>query len=328
MKRTRKKVLGLFCLGLVVAMTVFAAILPAPETQATTTVTDVIQVRVVGSVPDVNMSGIVNESIFTSSDHSITVTYENVNDLDIKVKYKDADGVEYITSLLEGLDGHVDYYAGEVTVNFDFIAGTYSYINKDGEEVILPLEGYGYGEYYITTTGIGWEGAEDSDYTSFSLLPVYGDVDQEQVEEDYEYHLNLHYTPKDETGTGGEVTHIVVEVYDKNGNKVIFSPLEVDAPEDRIELPFADYGLEDGKYTIKIYAYDEDKLLYKNPYVIEMDYVAKVPKVPDTGELLQGLNISQTDYLITGLMIFGLVAVCGVVFIMKNDKKKSTRRRK
>ena len=59
MKKTHKKILGLFGLVLVVAVTVFAAFLPAPKTQAvdTTTVTDTISVRVVGSTPVVNLSG-------------------------------------------------------------------------------------------------------------------------------------------------------------------------------------------------------------------------------------------------------------------------------
>lgn len=324
MKRTHKKVLGLFCLGLVAVMTIFAALLPVPETQATASVTDTIQVRVVGSVPDVNMSGIENDSEFTNGKHSITVTYEEVSDLDIKLKYTGADGIEHEMSLLEGEDGHVDYYAGEVTINFDFLKGEYSYINKDGEEKVLSLEYYGYGNYFIDTTGIGWNSAKDSDYTSFLLTPIKGGIEREEVDGEYKYYLDIE---DDDDGTGESVVkEVVVRIYDEDGNEVPFSPITVDPSDDRIELPFSDYGLEDGTYRIEIYAYGEDGLLYDNPYVIMLDYVAKVPQTPDTGGIFQNLNISKTDYLITGLMIFGLVAVCGVVFIMKNDKKKVSRK--
>ena len=56
MKKTKKRVLGLLGLVLVIITTIFAAFLPGPEASAEggiTSVTDTISVRVVGSVPDI-----------------------------------------------------------------------------------------------------------------------------------------------------------------------------------------------------------------------------------------------------------------------------------
>ena len=61
MKKTEKRVLGLLGLILVAITTIFAAFLPGPEASATdsgTSVTDTIQVRVVGNSPAVEIVGV------------------------------------------------------------------------------------------------------------------------------------------------------------------------------------------------------------------------------------------------------------------------------
>ena len=44
--------------------------------------------------------------------------------------------------------------------------------------------------------------------------------------------------------------------------------------------------------------------------------------VPNTGGLFESLNISQSDYLITGLIIFFVVGVGGAIFIAKSKNYK------
>lgn len=326
MKKTHKKILGLVSLVFVVAMTIVAALLPAPETQAAnTSVTDTISVRVVGSVPNVGISGITNDSIFTSPSHSVTVEYENVEYLSVILKYTDADGVVHDIPLLQDGDDFVDYNTGEVTFNFNLLTGEYSYINKDGDEVVASLGVFGYGEYELDVIGQGWEGGTDGEYRTFSFYPVYGEVDREETPKSYQYYLDLHYDTYKEDGTGGEVNSLRVKVYDADKNEVVFSPIIVNAPTDRIELPFADYGLAEGIYTIKIYAYNQfGNLLYAKPYELTVDYVIKRLPTPNTGSFFQDLNISKTDYVVTGLIVFGIVAVAGVMVITKRDKKKSS----
>ncbi len=92
MKRHIKKAFGFFGLLLVVATTVFAATLPVPEATATTTVTDTITVRVIGSVPNVSILGISNDEIITVPRQSFIVNYENVETLAVILEHKDVDG--------------------------------------------------------------------------------------------------------------------------------------------------------------------------------------------------------------------------------------------
>lgn len=334
MKKTHKKIFGLFGLVLVAALTIFAAFLPGPETQASEgkVVTDTVQVRVVGESPDVNMTGIVDRSVFVKRRHDITVTYENVDDLSIVFKYTDGYDIEQTMSLLKGDDGHVNYSPGEITVSFDLLSGEYSYINWKGETVVEHMDYYGFGGYVIDVNGVGRDGSFDSDHTSFLFCPVVGSVDKVVDDEYYDYYLDLDY---DEYGsaTGGEVTKLEIKVYDAAEREVTFSPLTVTAPNNRIELPFAGYGLEDGTYSIKIYAYGYNEsgvygLLYVKPYEINVDYMNKVPEIPDTGGMLQDLNISKTDYIITGLIIFSIVGISGAVFISKHDKKTRNGRKR
>ena len=44
--------------------------------------------------------------------------------------------------------------------------------------------------------------------------------------------------------------------------------------------------------------------------------------VPDTGGLFAGLNISKSDYLITGLAIFFLTGITGLFFIIRKKNKR------
>lgn len=109
MKKTRKKVLGFLGLFAVVAMTVVAILIPGPQTSAIATVTDTIQVRVVGTVPDVNIIGIVNEAIYTNPERFFTVEYENVDKYILTLEYTDLEG-NVTEDVLD--ESTVDYEAG------------------------------------------------------------------------------------------------------------------------------------------------------------------------------------------------------------------------
>ena len=78
MKRRTKQVLGLSGLVGVFAMTAFAATIPAPGASATTnSVTDTIQVRVVGTESDVTVKSNSPEQI-TEPSYSFTTSYDNM----------------------------------------------------------------------------------------------------------------------------------------------------------------------------------------------------------------------------------------------------------
>lgn len=128
----------------------------------------------------------------------------------------------------------------------------------------------------------------------------------------------------------------VIEVTDEGGNPVLV-PVTVDNPTGtsgtivRVRLPFGtEGGLPNGTYIISIDFYGPSGNLMPE-YSAKMRYHygghQDIP-VPDTGGMTGILNIANQDFLITGVIIFGIVAVSGVTVLMKGKKKTTTRRRK
>lgn len=302
MKKTKKRVLGLLGLVLVIITTIFAAFLPGPEASAEggiTSVTDTISVRVVGSVPDILNVKPINGSVFIYPDQDLSFDYENVEYLTITIRYTDKDDVEHVIPLLEKDDpeSFVDYIPGSYSTPLDLLA-----------------EDYGYGEYRVEIVGIGFNDVKDFETVEFALYPVVGEANEA---DDGKVYLDLQYDTENEN-----INTIGINIYDENGNLVnVLSPITVNAPDMRVELPFAENNLPTGNYRIEITAYNvEGEALYK-PYITYY-YYEMIP-VPNTGALFSNLNISRTDYLVTGLIIFFLAAILGIVFITKGRSNES-----
>ena len=302
MKKTKKRVLGLLGLVLVIITTIFAAFLPGPEASAEggiTSVTDTISVRVVGSVPDILNVKPINGSVFIYPDQDLSFDYENVEYLTITIRYTDKDDVEHIIPLLEKDDpeSFVDYIPGSYSTPLDLLA-----------------EDYGYGEYRVEIVGIGFNDVKDFETVEFALYPVVGEANEV---DDGKVYLDLQYDTENKN-----INTIGINIYDENGNLInVLSPITVNAPDMRVELPFAENNLPTGNYRIEITAYNaEGEALYK-PYITYY-YYEMIP-VPNTGALFSNLNISRTDYLVTGLIIFFLAAILGIVFIVKGRSNKS-----
>ncbi len=307
MKKTKKRVLGLLGLVLVIITTIFAAFLPSPEASAEggiTSVTDTISVRVVGSVPDILNVKPINGSVFIYPDQDLSFDYENVEYLTITIRYTDKDDVEHIIPLLEKDDpeSFVDYIPGSYSTPLDLLA-----------------EDYGYGEYRVEIVGIGFNDVKDFETVEFALYPVVGEANEV---DDGKVYLDLQYDTENKN-----INTIGINIYDENGNLInVLSPITVNAPDMRVGLPFAENNLPTGNYRIEITAYNaEGEALYK-PYITYY-YYEMIP-VPNTGALFSNLNISRTDYLVTGLMIFFLAAILGIAFIAKGRSNKSRLNRK
>ena len=307
MKKTKKRVLGLLGLALVIITTIFAAFLPNPEASAEggiTSVTDTISVRVVGSVPDILNIKPVSGSVFIYPDQDLSFDYENVEYLTVTIYYTDKDDVEHVIPLLEKDDP-------ESFVNY--IPGTYS------TSLDLLAEDYGYGEYRVEIVGIGFNDIKDFETIEFAFYPVVGEANEA---EDGKVYLDLQYDTENEN-----INTIGINIYDENGNLVnTLSPITVNSPDMRVELPFAENNLPTGNYRIEITAYNaEGEALYK-PYITYY-YYEMIP-VPNTGTLFSNLNISRADYLVTGLIIFFVAAILGIVLVTKGKNSKSRLNRK
>ena len=312
MKKTQKNLLGLFGLSLVVAVTAFAACLPGPGASAASSVTDTVIIRVVGSSPNVEVTGIESGSVITDGGQTIDIAYEAIDELKVDVKYTDKDGNESTFNIWD------DYY--------NYVPGTLP--------IDLNLIQYGYGEYEITVRGNASDGVYDEEIITFEYIPVAGTATSD--EETGDPVIDLDFVPGDGVDPNGVET-IIVNVYDDEGNLIDeLSGIVVNKDTGEITLPFGESGLPDGNYTIELIALNADgDELYK-PYIIEFEYSTGgeepvVPDsggtdVPDTGGLFGGLNISNTDYLVTGLLVFFTAGIGGAIFIVKRNQKSSKRR--
>lgn len=308
MKKAKKQCLGFFGLSLVVAMTVIAANLPSPKALAvSTTVTD-ITVRVVGSVPDVNILGITSGEAYVDAERDFSVDYENVETMTVSLDYTDIDG-NVKTTVLDELTP-------------DYIAGAETY------KLQLSDDDYGYGKYVINTKGIGYDGVYDEDSILFYYLPVSATVNVDDVTG--KHYVNLDYAADDGTSGAGEVAKIVVNVYDESGKLVTeLSPIEILPPAVKVELPFEAKKLPSGTYTIKVSSYDKSGNELYQPYVTTVVYrEAVVPDAGDTGGLFKNLTTSREDYLISGLIVFFTLGTIAFGIIARNKKADSKKRRK
>ncbi len=309
MEKTKKKILGLLGLLLVAAVTVFAAFLPGPEAMATGSVTDTVQIRVVGDKPNVDIvSDLKTDEVVTTPKHDVTINYENLNHIEATLTFTDKDGNKHSVPLL---NEDLDYEAGSRTLSFDFLEGDYDY-----------------GDYVLTVKGTGVDGVSDTTTLKFSFVPVEASITEDGDTGDPI--VDLDYDP-DEGGPedDGKIKEIKITILDEKGNPIEISPIIVQAPTKEVKMPFDELGLPSGKYTIEIEAYDRHgNSLYKKISYVYYYKTIPVPgtggddtKTPDTGGLLGSLNVSKSDYLTTGLMIFAIVGIGGTIYIIKHDKK-------
>ena len=308
MKRTQKRVLGLLGLVLVAAMTIVAAFMPSPTASATTSVTDTIMVRVLDEVPSVEITSPLAGELVSSLNEPITVSYTNTKNFTITVTYVDENGVEHTETIAD--------------VDTPDEVGEQSFSFRDmGEE-------YGYGKYTVKITGEGLDGSAIEDTIQFEYVAVTADA---TVDEDNGVvNVDLGYdTDDDGIDEDNKVAKIEVNVYDENGNLVSdISPIVVDAPTKHVEIPFDEYGLPSGDYTITVQPYNAKGQELYRMITLKVRYdELLVPSTADTGGLFKNLNISQTDYLVTGLLVFGVVGIGGAIFISRRGKSSSRRRK-
>ncbi len=294
MKRTQKKVVGFLSLAAVIAMTAAAIMMPTPDTHATassTSFTDNLTVRVVGDEVRVEINSPVDGSQSVLPGQTIKYLYERAERITVTMEYTDMDGNTYPPTVLK------DFDAGYVAGDDSFDLNLYDY-------------GYGYGYYKIKVAGVGDGGVTREDAKVFEFLPV---ITSTVTDEDTgESTITVDYDTN-----SPNIKTIVVNVYDEAGNLVEgLSPITITPPNTEFKFNVNDYGLE-GKYLVETAAYSGDGTRLYKYHDIYVNYHVNETKVPDTGGMLGNTNISQTDYLITGLIVFSIVAIAGVTFATK-----------
>ena len=299
MRKKHKRVLGFLGLTVVAGMTAFAACLPSPEALAQSTmVTDSIVVTVISSKPDVNITAPASGLSFTKPLQNINFNYNNVNDVILTMEKTMSTGTPQVYPLF---NTNANMQPGNGSMNVDFSESQ-----------------YGYGEYTIRIKGESVTGEVDEDVVNIVYWPVKAEVKED--DNTGEIFAELEYDDNN-----NDLDHFIINIYDEDGNQISqIPPIRVEKGEKKVKLPFAENGVPSGRYIVSVSAYDDnDNIFYKSYDVV---FLFKSIPVPDTGGLLKGLNISKVDYLTTGLIVFGLVGLFGILFIVK-DRKSSRKKR-
>ena len=195
----------------------------------------------------------------------------------------------------------------------------------------LDLNSYGgWGRYKFTSVITSSEGRVAEDYTNFSFVSINIVEDKVEVQDG-----KIRFT----TDYAATVKIIDYEIYDNDGKVVATIPGYVTKkPEtggsDIIVINVEDFGLKTGNYIVKAIAYDTTdrsggivgtdtvKFYYTAPDAPNVPDTPDAPNVPDTGALLSALNISKSDFLITGVLGFTIISIIALFVIRRANKRK------
>ena len=169
-----------------------------------------------------------------------------------------------------------------------------------------------YGKYIISAAAVSVDGAivAPDDYIVFQYLPTSGKVEEDPTTGKYEVEIE---TVDDDVET--------IDVY--VGDELIKTVKkgDIDKP---IEFSLA--GKPSGTYVVKLVAKDKDGNILYVPYTITINYEGEgIPDAgtPDTGGLFKNTNISNEDYLTTGLIVFFILGIVAFGVVARNRKPNS-----
>lgn len=322
MKHRKKQLLGIFGLLAVAAMTAIASLIPAGSAAAIDGPETTIQVQVVVGEPDdpnnpgggpssnipmIDIQTPADGSTITSDTVNVSARYRNVKDVKYYLRYTDKDGHEQTIEV--------------ASFETDGASGT--------NEFQLDLTPYksalGDVDFQLIAKATSENGVSYEDVVRFSYRGVYVEMSGETAKND---------DPIVDVSFNKDVAKITMQVYDKDGNPVFVNangeeePLVFDASDldydklyKQVILPMEKYGAKPGDYQLMTLAYNAaGEMISMN--LTNFRYRPDWIKNPNTGSVFADTNISRTDYLLTGLIIFGAVAgFAGFLVLRKKNNR-------
>ena len=322
MKRITKKALGLVGLAAVAALTIVAAgienpasaLEPAPGTEASSSVEVEVYVIDEGQT-NVTITSPQNGSKVANPEIPVEVFYGKVTTNKYSLTYIDEEGQPVTIPLGESTTP--EYESGVSKWSFN-----------------LNDFGLSYGTYILHVQGFGNGSASDS--VEFTYQPVVvtpaengkSTVNEDGTavtSEDGYVDADISVSPQENPSYGE------VYIYDSAGNRVV-SPLTgepiaiplsaSDIASGRVSLNLADYGLTNGQtYKLVFNIYDASGAFIGSDF-FEVLYEVTTADVPNTGgSLFASLNFSNSDFLISSLIVFSAVTVAAFILIKKSSRK-------
>lgn len=328
MQKTKKQLLGLAGLAAVGVMTAVACAMPSPVSAYEPGYGPDADAAVGGGDVDVNVTvrnGLNQVIVKTPANNSSTA--KSI----VPVTYSYEESANILTQLVYENDEGT-----EVTVNVDDFNPTAAY-GERSFEIDLSRYGLKEREYKLVITATDERGAKKVDTVLFSYKAVV--IKPEEPSEP-----GKPETPSEDTNgdpiirveVNDDVDKVYVHIKDKDGNPAIVDEngkevvIIVDAkdvdPETgelKIKLPFEKYGLKDGEYQIIVQGYDKNGNIVSQTDA-NIDYTFKVPETPDTpntGSVLDSMNITRVDYIMTGIIVFGVVAAAALYLVGRKSRR-------
>ena len=314
MQKRKKQLLGMGGLAVVVASTTYAATIPTPDAgaagnNASTSGNVSLQVQVYSDNPEAKITTISDGEVVTGSNLSIGGLYSDADKVEFEMYKKNPDGSKTYAELGgPGVDKYTYVPAdppenGQLDFPFD----------------LNSSEDLGYGDYVLTMT-VTSQGSTVESIVSFRYAP-----------------LSISYIGSTENGDpivevtyAENVASVDIQAYNESGAPLFDSPINYPVSNPgvagtlRVALPFLDYGAASGDYTISAVGKDANGGVIDptaGPVYTTAPYKSpESPEVPKTGDITKQLNMSRADFLITGLIGFGLFTALALYLLRKQRR--------
>ncbi len=313
MQKTKKQLLGFVGLAAVGIMTAVAYAMPAAAAEEEP-LTGTGDVNVVVTVPTQEGAGKitapVDGSIKTEPNTEVVYMYNEIANAKLYIEYKDQNN-NIVRKLLDDFTPDEPYSAGERRIDVNLL--DYSERENDYKVIlqVTNLDG--------ATTG--------DDIVTFSYRIMTAEFEKKPASNGDPI-LNI--------DINSEVDKVYVYIYDKNGEPLITDEDGNEVPvlvnRDDIDpatglitkvLPFAENEAANGKYTTVVVAYNaKGNIISMVNLDTEYTFInPDLPETPNTGFTIGDLNISKVDYLITGLIVFGVVAGFALYLVYRKSRR-------
>ncbi len=313
MQKTKKQLLGFVGLATVGIMTAVAYAMPAAAAEDEP-LTGTGDVNVVVTVPTQEGSGKitlpVDGRVETEPETEIAYMYNEIGNAKLYIEYKDQNN-NIVRKLLDDFTPDEPYSAGERRLTVNLL----DYSEKEND-------------YKLILQVTNREGASTGDdIVTFSYRVMTANFEKKPASNGDPI-LNI--------DINSEVDKVYVYIYDKNGEPLITDEDGNEVPvlvnRDDIDpatglitkvLPFAENEAANGKYTAVVVAYNaKGNIISMVSLDTEYTFVnPDLPETPNTGFTIGDLNISRVDYLITGLIVFGVVAGFALYLVYRKSRR-------
>lgn len=297
----KKRIIKLFGLAAVILFGV--VLLPAKPTFAATSANVTVQLTVLPSGEALSIVLPNDGAEFATDKVLVRKQYAEAKTIQWRIVYTDDHGVEttYPMPTTSVADAHGNATSGQ----------------NDYTLNLTTLNGGLYGKYKVIAMINNKPSTEDMVSFTYRALKLNDDGTDDNTN-----------NPKTIIDHGPGVDHVVIQVYDEDGNPVLPNTVPVNTPDTTgghggntpWTAPFQENHLKDGRYCIVATPYDQHgNIMDRNAKLCVNYKTKKTPLVPDTGgSVFAGTNFTNSDFIATSLAIFFVVSFFAVMVIKRS----------